>query len=93
VAGDTSTVATGGRVTVTADVPVFPSLVAVISTTPSVTPVTRPFASTVAIKGGVLSHVTVRPGKGLPSTSFGVAVSCNVAPSCTVPEAGSTSTV
>jgi len=40
--GDTVTVATGACVTVTVDVPLFVSLVAVIVAEPTVTPVTSP---------------------------------------------------
>src|SRR5436190_2243475 len=42
VAGETATVATGAGVTVTAEVPDFPSLVAVIVAVPGATPVTTP---------------------------------------------------
>src|SRR6266581_208663 len=50
-AGLTVTAATGTRLTVTLVVPLCPSLVAVIVTAPAATPVTRPFADTVAIAG------------------------------------------
>src|SRR3989454_1010290 len=78
--GVTSTEATGAGVTVTPDVPLFPSLVAVMVTgPPTLLPVTRPFASTVARVASLVPHVTVRPGRGVPAGSFGVAVSCTVA--------------
>src|SRR2546422_1073760 len=48
VAGLTTTEATGTVDTVTAAVPLWPSLVAVIVTAPTATPVTRPLAETVA---------------------------------------------
>src|SRR3989442_6360521 len=80
-AGLTSADATGTGVTVTAELPLFPSLVAVMVTgPPAALPVTRPFASTVATLASLVTHVIVRPVSALPAASFGVAVSCNVAP-------------
>src|SRR5437773_486736 len=76
--GVTSTVATGTFVTVTDEVPLFPSLVAVIVADPGVTPETRPPLLTVATAVLELDHVTVRPESGAPLASFGVAVSCTV---------------
>src|SRR5437870_9487813 len=76
--GVTSTVATGTFVTVTAEVPLFPSLVAVIVAVPGVTPDTSPLLLTVATAVLELDHVTVRPESGVPPASFGVAVSCTV---------------
>src|SRR5438093_13015022 len=88
VAGVTSTDATG-ITTVTADVPFFPSLVAVIVTgPPAAWPVTRPFPSTVAIVPSLVCHVTGRPLRGLPFASLGVAVGCKVALTRTVAVAG-----
>src|SRR5260370_11347684 len=78
LAGDgvTATEATGTGVTVTADVPLWPSLVAVIVTgPPTAVPVTSPVAETVAMVASLVVHVTVRPVSGLPAASFGVAVS------------------
>src|SRR2546422_10479114 len=93
VGGVTSTDATGMGVTVTAAVPLFPSLVAVMVTgPPAAFPVTRPFASTVAIAASAVCQVTTRPVSGLPFASFGAAVSCRVAPSWTLAGAGVTST-
>src|SRR2546426_768750 len=93
VGGVTSTDATGMGVTVTADAPLFPSLVAVMVTgPPTVFPVTRPFASTVATVASAVCQVTTRPVSGLPFASFGAAVSCRVAPSWTLAGAGVTST-
>src|SRR5438067_9824380 len=74
--GVTSTDATGTFVTVTDEVPLFPSLVAVIVAEPGVTPETRPLLLTVATAVLELDHVTVRPESGAPPASFGVAVSC-----------------
>ena len=59
--GLTVTVATGIGTTVTVAVPVFPSLVAVMVTVPSVTPVTAPAADTIATAGLAEPHVTPRP--------------------------------
>src|SRR5207253_6859108 len=92
VAGVTSTDATGTGVTVIAEVPLFPSLVAVIVAVPGVTPDTSPLLLTVATVVLELDHVTVRPESGAPLASFGVAVSCTVWPACTDAEGGVTST-
>src|SRR5436309_4242234 len=91
-AGDTVTVATGTTVTVIADVPFLPSLVAVIVADPAPTAVTSPLAETVAAAGALLAQVTARPARGLPLASFGVAVIWTVCPSSTVAEAGFTDT-
>jgi hypothetical protein len=94
-AGDTLTVATGATgatVTVVADVPLFPSLVAVIVAEPAATPVTRPLVFTVATAALLLLHVTTRPVKALPPASRGVAVSCTVCPVVTLADAGATVT-
>jgi len=91
-AGDTLTVATGATVTVMADVPLFPSLVAVIVAEPAATPVTRPVVFTVATAVLLLLHVTTRPVKALPAASRGVAVSCTVCPVITLADAGATVT-
>src|SRR5207253_9493384 len=91
--GVTSTVATGTFVTVTDEVPLFPSLVAVIVADPGVTPETSPLLLTAATDVLELDHVTVRPESGAPFASFGVAVSCSVWPACTDAEGGVTSTV
>src|SRR5205807_1320167 len=93
VAGVTSTDATGTGVTVIVEVPLFPSLVAVIVAVPGVTPDTSPLLLTVATVVLELDHVTVRPERGAPLASFGVAVSCTVWPACTDAEGGVTSTV
>src|SRR5213592_4503796 len=81
-----------GVVTVTADVPLCPSLVAVMVAEPTVTPVTRPLELTVATEVLLLDQLTVRPDSGLPLASLGVAVSCTVEPTDTVAEAGATLT-
>src|SRR5712692_3782094 len=63
VAGLTVTDATGTPVTVTAAVPLLPSLVAVIDAEPGATPVTSPLAFTVATVPLLLDHVIERPFK------------------------------
>src|SRR5689334_15498825 len=79
--------------TVIAAVPLLPSHVAVIVAVPRASPVTRPVADTLASAGALEAQVTVRPLSGLPSESFGVAVSCSVAPTATRAVAGLTVTV
>src|SRR5882762_6028471 len=79
-------------VTVMADVPICPSLVAVIVADPAVAPVTKPLPFTVAMAVLLLDQVTTRPDSGLPFASFGVAVSGIVLPTCTLAEAGLTVT-
>ena len=81
-----------GSTTVTADVPLWPSLVAVIVAEPVPAPVTRPLELTVATLVLPLDHVTVRPDSGLPLASFGAAVSCTVWPVSTLADAGLTVT-
>ena len=62
----------------TDEVPLLPSLVAVIVAVPGVTPDTSPLLLTVATAVLELDHVTVRPESGAPVASFGVAASCTV---------------
>jgi hypothetical protein len=76
--GVTVTLPTGIFVTVIVDVPLFPSLVAVIVADPSATPVTRPVAFTVATVGSLEPHVTTRPVNTPPAESFVTAVNCVV---------------
>src|SRR5207248_5361976 len=94
VAGDglTVTEATGTAVTVRVDVPLLPSDVAVIVAVPAATPVTSPLPFTLATAVLLLDHVTTRPLSGFPLASFGVAVSCTVAPCCTLAGDGLTVT-
>src|SRR5205809_730624 len=82
-----------GGVTVMAELPLFPSLVAVIVADPAVTPVTSPVPFTLAADGLLLDHVIDRPTSVLPFASFSVAVSCSVWPSFTVADAGVSVTV
>src|SRR5438105_15485185 len=78
-----------GGVTVIADVPLRPSLVAVIVTgPPAATPLTSPLPFTLAIALLLDCQVTTRPVNGLPFASLGVAVSCTVCPSSTDRESG-----
>src|SRR5437660_12460848 len=94
LAGDgvTVTEATGASVTVTSDVPLCPSLVAVMVAVPAPTPVTSPLPFTRATAVLLLDQVTTRPLSGFPLASFGVAVSCTVAPCCTLAGDGLTVT-
>src|SRR6266487_1311226 len=93
VAGATVTDATGTTVTVIADVPVLPSLVAVIVADPAPTAVTSPLADAVATAGALLDQVTIRPVSTVPAESLVVAVSCTVAPALRLFDAGDTVTV
>lgn len=70
--GVTVTVATGTGITVTNDVPVCPSLVAVIVAVPGDTAVTTPLALTVATKLLFELHATTRPVRTFPLASFSV---------------------
>src|SRR5437763_6129843 len=92
-AGATVTEATGMCTTVMADVPLFPSLVAVIVADPAATPVTRPLPLTVAAAVLLLDQMIDRPTSVLPFASFGVAVSCSAWPSFTVADPGVTMTL
>src|SRR6266480_1502175 len=91
--GDTVTVATGAAVTVTAAVPLCPSLVAVIVAEPAPAPVTRPLPLTDATDELLLLQVITRPDSTLPLASLAVAVSCTVCPVCRLAEVGATVTV
>src|SRR3989442_1232291 len=92
VAGLTTTEATGTLDTVTATVPLWPSLVAVIAAAPTATPVTKPLAETVATALLLVVQVTTRPLSRLPLASLGVAVSCIVPPTYTFGAVGLTIT-
>src|SRR5437667_11296930 len=82
----------GGVVTVTFAVPLFPSLVAVIVAVPAATPVTRPFAETVAALALLVAQLMLRPLSAVPLASLGVAVSCTVAATSSAGAAGLTLT-
>src|SRR3989441_3339911 len=92
VAGPTATDATGTTLTVIAAEPDWPSLVAVIVAVPATTPPTSPLPFTVATDALLVAHVTTRPPSGVPLASFGVAVSCPVAPTGTLAVAGLSAT-
>src|SRR2546430_7587367 len=68
--------------------PLCPSLVAVIVTGPTATPVTNPPVETVAIPKVLDAQVTERPASTLPLASLSVALSCTVAPTDTPVAAG-----
>src|SRR2546429_4578502 len=92
VAGLTVTVAPAPFVTVMADVPLCPSLVAVIVAEPAATPVTNPLAETVPAAALLVAQVTTRPLRAVPLASFGVAVNWVVAPTVTPAALGLTAT-
>src|SRR5256884_2647989 len=73
-------------------VPLFPSLVAVIVAVPAADPVTSPLALTVATPAALVPHAIVRPVSTFPLASFRLAVSCTVAPTGTLADAGLTTT-
>ena len=75
-ASDTDTVATGTGITPTADVPLCPSLVAVIVVFPTARAVTRPLADTDATPGALEIQLTTRPVSVPPFASRRVTVSC-----------------
>src|SRR6266496_2454115 len=79
-AGVTVTEATGRCTTVIAEVPLRPSLVAVIVADPATLPVTSPLALTVAAELLLLDQVIDRPVRTLPFASLSVAVSCSAWP-------------
>jgi hypothetical protein len=89
----TLTDATGIGVTVIEDVPLLPSLVAVITALPAATAVTNPVDETLARVGSLDDHVTTRPVSALPLRSWGVAVNWCVKPTVSVADEGLTATV
>jgi hypothetical protein len=91
-ASETVTIATGTGTTVIEEVPVFPSLVAVIVALPSATAVTKSLVETLAIAGASDDHVTVRPFKTLLSASRVSAASWRLAPMTTFADGGLTIT-
>src|SRR5439155_8544303 len=83
-----------GACTVTTDVPLLPSLVAVtVAVPPSATSVTSPVGDTVITVGVLDVHATDRPVKGLPLASLSVTFSWMVPWSGSVAGAGLTTTV
>jgi hypothetical protein len=75
VDGATVTLPTGTGTTVTVDVPLLPSLVAVIVAVPSATAVTTPLAETLAMLFALVLQLTGRSVTTVPLRSFTVAVS------------------
>jgi hypothetical protein len=67
--------------------------VAVIVTSPTLTPVTKPAALTVATSLSLEDQVIVRPLRAFPAASFAVAVNWSVWPTSIVSPAGLTSTL
>jgi hypothetical protein len=84
----TVTEATGTGITVIDDVPLFPSLVAVIVAPPTETAVTSPTPSTVATAVLLEDQLTARPVTTTLFASLVSAESCCVAPAITVAVAG-----
>jgi hypothetical protein len=80
-------------VTVIEDVPLLPSLVAVIIAGPAAIAVTNPVDETLARVGSLDDHVTTRPVRVLLLMSVRVAVSWCVKPTVSVAEEGLTVTV
>src|SRR5258705_11627270 len=76
--------------TVTTEVPVLPSQVAVMVAALTATPLTSPLPFTVAAAVLSLDQVTTRPVSGCPPASFGVAVRRAVPPASTLAQAGLT---
>jgi hypothetical protein len=82
-ASDTTTVATGGRMTLTAAHALCPSLSAMMRADPALTAVTNPVDDTVATLGLSDDHVMARPVRALPLASLRVAVAVVVPPTTT----------
>src|SRR5438105_1879173 len=81
-----------GAATVTTDVPLMPSAVAVIVAAPAAMPVTTPLPLAVATPAALVAQLTNRPLSTLPLASFSVALSCTVCPTATLAVAGLTVT-
>jgi hypothetical protein len=97
VGATVTVVTTGGgggpAVTVIADVPDTPAVLAVIVAEPAATPLTIPVELTVAAAALFVDHVTVCPVIELPLWSFTVACKADVAPTATDADWGDTVTV
>jgi hypothetical protein len=91
-AGLTVTDATGTAVMVKDDVPLLPSLVAVIVAEPAARAVTSPLALTLATPVLLLAHVTALPFNALPAESLGAAASWTVCPTSRLAVVGVTVT-
>src|SRR2546430_8951207 len=82
----------GDAGTVTTELPLWPSLVAVIVAEPATFAVTRPLVLTHATVVFSLNQVIVRPDSALPFASRGVALSCTVRPTGPLRQGGLTVT-
>lgn len=76
----------------TDEVPLFPSLVAVMVAEPATTPVAKPLLATVTTPASLLVHDTIRPASTFPAESRGVAVICMVCPGARLTDGGLTLT-
>jgi hypothetical protein len=92
VVGETATLATGATATVMAEVPAFPSLVAVMVVLPAATAVTTPDVETVATPVALLDQVTARPVSTALLASVSVAVNACVPPTIIDALVGETAT-
>jgi hypothetical protein len=95
VAGETETDATGtgaGAVAEIVELPVLPSLEAVIWAVPALTALTRPLELTDAMPAFALDQATTRPVSTLLFASRVTAESCTVAPTWRLDVAGDTET-
>src|SRR6266705_4686599 len=75
-------------VTVSAELPVIPSLVAVMVADPIARPVTSPLTDTAATPRALDAQVTVRPESTFPFASLIMALSCCVEPTHQLAAAG-----
>jgi hypothetical protein len=89
---DTVTETTGTGVTVTATLPVLPSLVALIVAAPGLTAVTTPSVDTVAVAGASVAHAIDRPLSADPCASNVCAAIGALAPTTNAIELGATVT-
>jgi hypothetical protein len=83
----------GMGMVVMAEVPLLPSLVAVMVVLPEAAALTRPVGDTVATAGLLVVHITLRPVRTLWATSRVVAVRPSVLPTAIVALVGATVTV
>src|SRR5437879_5154327 len=74
------------------ELPLWPSLVAVIVTEPAACAVTTPDADTVARLASLVDQVITRPARAFPPASFGVATNGTFCPTRRVAAAGVTDT-
>src|SRR5438552_6341296 len=82
----------GTAVTVIVELPLTPSLVAVMVVAPAAIPVTRPERETLASVGAEETQLKVSFATGLPFASRAAASSWSVASTCSVEETGDTET-